>query len=567
MPSATYSGLSYAFYLGDGSTTTFPLGFDYLKASHVVVKVDGVTKTSGTHYNLTGGNVVFVTAPAANADIRLLRETPLEYDDREVDFRSFGAITEDEMDLDQKQTWFLIQEADERDDTGEINPTAGYLAWDVVNGRWTAIREGVEKTIGDLASPTIDDEAATKGYVDSVAEWGIAGMPQGWTFTTAGNGTSYTLTNGERLDAKYLVVSLDGVMQVPDIDFVIQPGSPSSTLVWTTAPPNGVVASIQNFGKARFINSLVIEDNSIESSKLTADCVTDRELADEAVDTGAIQDSAVTEDKIADDAVTASKIADESVDFNRLKESGFTTAPGGTYHPYLRVNKTTGTLEIHNISATDISDWLTELGNVRLSAFAAPNASVNMGSQRITNVATPTATGDAATKSYVDSAIGTGNASKIELLYDSTLGAAASSWTIFSSPAPSWFGSSDYLYYTCVVSNWVQTPVGANEERVRIKLYQGGAFKWAGYITELPISSTTTPIVWQFRIINPRTGSTKPWTGEVGLTLTAESPGFSLGAGDGLQIGSYQYHSLAGESGLNINAGARIQIYGHKALS
>lgn len=566
MPSATYSGLSYAFYLGDGSTTTFPLGFEYLDADHVLVKVDGTLKTAGTHYNLTGGNAVFVTAPAANADIRLIRSTPEEYDARLVDFRSFGSITEDEMDLNQKQIWFLIQEAFETDDTGDVNPNAGYLSWDVVQSRWTASRSSANQTIGDLADPTVADEAATKGYVDSVAEWGIAGIPQAWTITSTG-ATSYTLTDGERLDAKYLIVSMDGVIQVPDLDFVVQPGSPSSSLVLVTAPPVGVVISVQNFGKARFINSLVIEDNSIESAKLVADCVTDRELADSAVDTDAIQNSAVTEAKLADDAVTAAKIADESVDFNRLKESGFTTAPGGSYHPYLRVNKSTGALEIHNISATDISDWLTELGNVRLSSFAAPNTSLNMGSQRLTNVATPTATGDAATKNYVDSAIGTGNAAKIELLADYTLGAASATWTIFTSPAPSWFTSSDYLYYTCVVSNWAQTPSGSNEARTRIKLYQSGAYKWAGYLTGLPSSSTTTPIVWSFRMIIPRTGSTKPWASDPSLTLTTESPGYSLGDADGFQIASYQNNTLTGESSLNIGAGARLQIYGHKALT
>lgn len=42
---------------------------------------------------------------------------------------------------------------------------------------------------------------------------------------------------------------------------------------------------------------------------------------------------------------------------------------------------------------------------IPLNSFAAPTGPVDMGGQRVTNVATPTSTNDAATKGYVDSAI------------------------------------------------------------------------------------------------------------------------------------------------------------------
>lgn len=53
--------------------------------------------------------------------------------------------------------------------------------------------------------------------------------------------------------------------------------------------------------------------------------------------------------------------------------------------------------------ASTISDFDTQVHLSRLDQMAAPTAVVNMGSQRITNVADPSGSQDAATKNYVDS--------------------------------------------------------------------------------------------------------------------------------------------------------------------
>jgi hypothetical protein len=56
--------------------------------------------------------------------------------------------------------------------------------------------------------------------------------------------------------------------------------------------------------------------------------------------------------------------------------------------------------------ASTISDFNTAVRTNRLDQMAAPTASVGMGSQRITALASPSASTDAATKGYVDSAVG-----------------------------------------------------------------------------------------------------------------------------------------------------------------
>lgn len=58
--------------------------------------------------------------------------------------------------------------------------------------------------------------------------------------------------------------------------------------------------------------------------------------------------------------------------------------------------------DIPTLTAAKISDFDTQVRTSRLDQMAAPTASVSLNSQKITNLATPTADGDAATKAYVD---------------------------------------------------------------------------------------------------------------------------------------------------------------------
>jgi len=68
-------------------------------------------------------------------------------------------------------------------------------------------------------------------------------------------------------------------------------------------------------------------------------------------------------------------------------------------------NLSSGDLPSHTHTASDITDFDTQVRTNRLDQMAAPTASVSMGSQKITNLAEPTASSDAATKNYVDSAV------------------------------------------------------------------------------------------------------------------------------------------------------------------
>lgn len=59
--------------------------------------------------------------------------------------------------------------------------------------------------------------------------------------------------------------------------------------------------------------------------------------------------------------------------------------------------------DIPTLTAAKVSDFDTQVRTSRLDQMAAPTADVALNSQKITGLATPTADGDAAPKSYVDS--------------------------------------------------------------------------------------------------------------------------------------------------------------------
>ena len=66
-------------HTGDGSTTSFSLGFTFNSNSRITVSVDGVAKTINDEYTIVGNNAVFSTnpddhTPANNASIKIIDE-------------------------------------------------------------------------------------------------------------------------------------------------------------------------------------------------------------------------------------------------------------------------------------------------------------------------------------------------------------------------------------------------------------------------------------------------------------------------------------------------------------
>ena len=208
------------------------------------------------------------------------------------------------------------------------------------------------------------------------------------------------------------------------------------------------------------VTEIKIGTSAVTAGKIASDAVTTAKIADLNVTTGKIADSAITSAKIADGtivvgdiadgAITSAKILDGTIVAGDLADGAVTSAKildgtivnadinataaisktkldlGGTItsadlvdgtivasdiadgtitaakmvsDPYARANHT-GTQ-----TASTISDFNTAVRTNRLDQMAAPTGAVDVASQKITSLATPTSNADAATKLYVDTKV------------------------------------------------------------------------------------------------------------------------------------------------------------------
>ena len=549
-----FGGLSYTFYVADGVLTTYPIPFDFLDPTHVTVYLNGVLQVDGEGYTIVNDDVV-LTAPAiVGTDVRFIRITPRAYSAREVDFRSFGSITEDQMDINQKQIWLLIQEAIETDDTGGVNPNAEYISWDTIRDAWSARRNGAFARLGGVAEPSAGDDACTKDYADNLALYGVAGLPQTWGFTGTGSTSDFNLADGENLNASYLIVAINGVLQAPETDFTVIPGPTNSTLRFIAHQPvSGQAIVVQNFGRARFLNTLIPGVNSVTSLALQPQSVTTEKLDDGSVTTTKLADDAVTAAKLADAAVVTAHIADAQITFAKLLLATFAAAPGGTYPKFLKV-ATDGSLSLDFADPIDFPNWLTRLGTVSLSAFAVPTADRSIGGFKLTNVAAASSPTDAVNKATLDAAIGTSLGAKVDLLFQTTSPGGSATWTFFDSgTAPAWWSDAQYNYYTVVVSGLRQA---GSDPLTTVRVQRGGAWETVFDTPSGSNAGTTTPRFLEFKVYAPRT----PFTD----SLTTYCPSIIGANGRTAAAGQFTGLRLVGTS--NLSAGAVVQIYGHRSL-
>ena len=78
-----------AIYIGNGVATEFAIPFSFLEQEHIKVRQKkNDIQTERTDWEISGGNIVFKTAPESGAEIAIVREVPLtqetHYRDNEI---------------------------------------------------------------------------------------------------------------------------------------------------------------------------------------------------------------------------------------------------------------------------------------------------------------------------------------------------------------------------------------------------------------------------------------------------------------------------------------------------
>jgi hypothetical protein len=106
---------TFVEYTGDGNATK-SFSFPSYQESDVKVRVDGVLKTTSTHYNITGytttggGNVVFTSGniPSSPANIRIYRDTNV--DTAKATFTAGSSVKAADLNNNTTQLLYRAQE-------------------------------------------------------------------------------------------------------------------------------------------------------------------------------------------------------------------------------------------------------------------------------------------------------------------------------------------------------------------------------------------------------------------------------------------------------------------------
>ena len=143
---------SFVRYTGNGSTAAYAIPFSYRSADDLSATVNGVNVTAYT-LDAAGTTLTFDTAPADQAAIEIRRTT--SQSTKLVDYVSGSVLTENDLDTDSDQAFYMSQEA--IDKAGDvITLDNADFQWDVQN-----------KRLKNVAAPTADTDAVNKAFIST----------------------------------------------------------------------------------------------------------------------------------------------------------------------------------------------------------------------------------------------------------------------------------------------------------------------------------------------------------------------------------------------------------------
>jgi len=191
---------SFIRYTGNGSTDTYAVSFPYRSQSDITVTIDGVATTAFT-WNGAGTQITFTSPPGNLTSIQIKRTT--SQTSRLVDYAAGSVLTENDLDTDSTQAFYIGQEAvDEANDR---------IVFDVADFQWDA----GSKRIKNVANPTANQDAVTKYYLEntwlSTADKANLTSVAGVASEIALLGTTDAIADMNTLGTTAIVADLDAV--------------------------------------------------------------------------------------------------------------------------------------------------------------------------------------------------------------------------------------------------------------------------------------------------------------------------------------------------------------------
>ena len=300
---------TFVDYTGDGNATK-SFSFPSYKESDIKVDVEGVIKTSGSHYNITsytttgGGNVVFTSGniPASPANIRIYRDT--DVDSAKATYTAGSSVKAGDLNNNNKQLLYAAQE--------EKNQTI--QSSDIKDSAISNAKLGADAVTG---AKIADDSINSEHYVDGSIDTAHIADSQITTAKIAdGQVTTAKISNGDVTTAK---IAADAITNAKIADDSIDSEHYVDGSIDTAHIADGQVTHVKLANDAvdgdniadDSINSEHYVDGSIDTAHIASAQVTDAKLASNSVTTGKITDANVTTVKIADSNITLAKLASD----------------------------------------------------------------------------------------------------------------------------------------------------------------------------------------------------------------------------------------------------------------
>ena len=266
---------TFVDYTGDGNATK-SFSFPSIKEADIKVDVDGVTKTSGNHYNITsytttgGGNVVFTSGniPVSPASIRIRRDT--DVDSPKATFTAGSSVKAGDLNNNMTQILYAAQE--------EQNQTI--VTSDLKDGSITTAKiQDSNVTTAKIADANVTTAKIADNAV-TMAKLGSGALPTDITVASA-NITDLSVATAD--------IAADAV--------------------------TGAKIADDSINSEHYVDGSIdtahLADSQVTTAKLANTNVTDAKLASNSVTTSKITDANVTTVKIADSNVTLAKLASD----------------------------------------------------------------------------------------------------------------------------------------------------------------------------------------------------------------------------------------------------------------
>lgn len=178
----------YIEHIGNGVTTSFALKFQCESKDHLIVLVDEIEPPIET-WSLTGGNVVFTTAPAADKKITLQRNTPFS---RTTDYQSYNnSFRPPAVNKDFDWIWLKLQEL-------------GVADW-ILGARIDALKNYVDRKDDELKAYLMEEIRKQGVALDQLDEYynylmqrlAQIAVDKGWdaSFVVDGNENQHEINN------------------------------------------------------------------------------------------------------------------------------------------------------------------------------------------------------------------------------------------------------------------------------------------------------------------------------------------------------------------------------------